>query len=178
MFNDKSFIKEHKDIIKSLVVKSVMEIGCQSGELLFDLLDGLEVQGVDLEPKLEKVLQGDIRDFKSKKKYDVVFSSGMLGHFPIEEIPEIVKKMANLSKNYILNYVPNANCVAYMNCKSSTTAEWKDELAFTVDDFLALHEVPGIEIVQSGVIANEWAKLFGQEPSEGYLVYVLAKKVK
>ena len=34
----------------------------------------------------------------------------------------------------------------------------------------------GLEIVGSGLVGSEWAKKFGSEPSEPYLVWVLAKK--
>ena len=176
MFNEENFVKEFTDFVKSLEVKTVMEIGCQSGELLSPLFDaGIETSGIDIYPKIDGVIQADIREFKDKKKYDLVFSSGLLEHFPIEEIPDIIKKMATLSKNYVLNYVPNSGCIAYMNNKATTSAEWKDELAFSREEFAKLHENAGLEVVENGFIGKEWAKRFGKEESEPYLVFVLAK---
>jgi|LSQX01.1.fsa_nt_gb hypothetical protein len=177
MFNEENFVKEFTDFVKSLDVSTAMEIGCQSGELLSPLFDaGIETSGIDIYPKIDGVVQADIREFKDKKKYDLVFSSGLLEHFPIEEIPDIIKKMATLSKNYVLNYVPNSGCIAYMNNKATTSAEWKDELAFTIDELEKLHKDAGLEVVKSGMTGGEWAKKFGNEPSEPYLVWVLAKK--
>lgn len=178
MFNDKEFINEHASIVKGLNVKSVFEIGCRSGELVTPLNElGITTTGIDIDPQIEGVIKADIREYKSRKKHDLVFSSGFLEYFPIDEIPEIIKKMASLSKCYVLNYVPNTKCEAYINCKANTTAEWKDELDFTVEEFIELHEKVGLEVVSNGVIGTEWAKKFGPEPSKGYLVYVLAKKV-
>jgi len=176
MFNDENFIKEHVEIVKELNVDSVFEIGCKSGELIEPL--NKPITGIDIDPLINGVIKADIRTFKSKKKYDLVFSSGLLEHFPIDEIPQIIKNMATLSKEYVLNYVPNTNCEAYMNCKANTDAEWKDELNFTAIELIKLHQEAGLETIKAGVVGAEWAKKFGPEPSEPYLVWVLARKVK
>jgi len=39
-----------------------------------------------------------------------------------------------------------------------------------------LHEKAGLEVVETGRAGKEWVKRFGMEPSEPYLVFVLAKK--
>lgn len=177
MHNDENFVKEFTDFVKGLDVKSVMEIGCQSGELISPLFDeGIETSGIDLNPKIDKVIKADIREFKTKKKFDLVFSSGLLQGYTIEEIPELIKKMASISKRLVLNYVPNKNCKAYMSSKALTTAEWKDELAFTIEEIENLHKEAGLEIVKSGVAGKEWAEKFGNDSSEPYLIWVLAKK--
>ncbi len=180
-FNDEAFIQEFADFVKKLEIKSALEVGCLSGELIGALHDaGIEVSGIDLNPQRDDVIQADIRTInpKGKKKYDLVFSSGLLEHFPIGEIPDIIKKMSVFSKKYVLNYVPNKNCLAYKNAKARTTAEWKNELDFDVAEFEEFHKKAGLEIVTSGVAGAEWAKRFGPEPSEPYLVYVLAKKAE
>lgn len=175
-FNGEAFIKEFQEFIDTLDIKSIFEVGCQSGELINALPDDIQKQGIDIEPKIDGVIQADIRDYKSRKKFDVVFSSGLLEHFSEDEAIEIIKKMATLSKQYILNYVPNSNCLAYKNNKANTDAEWKNEKDFTAEEFAELHKKAGLEILQAGIAAKEWAKRFGSEPSDGYLVYVLAKK--
>lgn len=178
-FNDEAFIQEFATFVNRLNIKSALEVGCLSGELIGALLDiGIEVSGIDLNPQCDDVIQADIRTInpKGKKKYDLVFSSGLLEHYPIDEIPEIIKKMAALSKKYVLNYVPNKECVAYQKAKAKTTADWKDELDFDIPKFEELHKSAGLEICSSGLAGTEWAKRFGSEPSEPYLVYVLAKK--
>ncbi len=84
--------------------------------------------------------------------------------------------MAKLSKKYVLNYVPNSNCLAYKNAKKRSKAQWKDEADFTEESLAKLHEEAGLEVVETGTAGKEWAKRFGKEPSEPYLVYCLAQK--
>jgi cyclopropane fatty-acyl-phospholipid synthase-like methyltransferase len=180
-FNDEAFIQEFANLVNKLDIKSALEVGCLSGELLEALHSmDIEVSGIDLNPQRKDVLKADIREInpKGKKKYDLVFSSGLLEHFPIGEIPEIIKNMASLSRKYILNYVPNKNCLAYKKAKAKTTAEWKNELDFDIPNFEELHKDAGLKIVKSGLAGAEWAKRFGPEPSEPYLVYALAKKAE
>lgn len=172
MFNEPNFIEEFKTIVSELNIKTAFEIGCRSGEMA----QAIGAIGIDIDPQVEGVIKADIFEYKSSKKYDLVYSSGLLEHFTSETAIELIKKMAALSKNYVLNFVPNSECVAYMKCKVTVDAEWKDELDYTQDTLSALHEEAGLKIVNSGLAGQEWAKLFGPEPSEPYLVWVLATK--
>ena len=143
-----------------------------------ELKDAICADGIDIAPTREDVFKADIRDYTPRKKYDLVFSSGLIEHYNDEEAKEIVKAMARCSKKYILNYVPNRNCLAYTNAKKTTKAEWKNEMDYTEELLADLHERAGLEIVETGTAGREWAKRFGNEPSEPYLVYCLAKKPK
>ncbi len=172
MFNERHFIDEFKTIVDELGIKSALEIGCRSGELA----QVISADGIDIDPQTEGVIKADVMEFEPSKKYDLVYSSGLLEHFTPERAVEIIQRMAAMSKKYILNFVPNGECVAYMKCKAGTTAEWKDELDYTQDTLEALHAQAGLKIVKSGLAGDEWAKLFGSAPSEPYLVWVLAKK--
>lgn len=169
-FNCPHFIEEFKEYVKSLKVKRILEVGCLSGELK----GAVGGDGIDVDPKRPDVMKADIRDFTPGKKYDLVFSSGLLEHFSFEEAVEIVKAMARAGRKYVLNYVPNRGCLAYMKAKTSTTAPWHTEKDFDVDELTLLHERAGLKVVSTGYAGKEWAKRFGPEPSEPYLVYVLA----
>jgi len=171
-FNEGMFLKEFKEFVDKLGVNTALEVGCQSGEM--SQIVGAD--GIDLDPQVEGVNKADILEYKSAKKYDLVYSSGLLEHFTSEKAIEVIKKMAGLSKKYVLNYVPNGECVAYMKCKSQTDADWKDELDYTQETLEELHIRAGLKIAKSGLAGQEWAKLFGSEPSEPYLVWVLATK--
>lgn len=178
-FNDEAFIQEFADFVKGLEVKSALEVGCLSGELIDALKDvGIETSGIDLNPQRKDVIQADIRTInpKGKKKYDLVFSSGLIEHYPPSEAVEILKAMAGVSRKYILTYVPNRGCVAYKNAKAKTAVPWKNELDYTNEELAILHENAGLKVLETGYAGAEWAKRFGPEPSEPYLVYVLAKK--
>jgi predicted SAM-dependent methyltransferase len=174
MFNCSNFIQEFKDYIAKLEAKSILEVGCLSGELK----DAVGADGIDTEPQRDDVIKADIREFKPKKKYDLAFSSGLLEHYTKEEAVEIIKAMAGTVRKggYVLSYVPNSGCLAYKNAKAKTTAPWKDEFDYTADELAELHEQAGLEVVDKGLAGKEWAKRFGSEESEPYLVYCLARK--
>lgn len=169
MFNHQGFINEFKELVAGLNVKSALEIGCRSGEMA----QVIGAEGIDLDPQIEGVIKADIFEYETSKKYDMVYSSGLLEHFAPEQAVEIIKKMAKFSKKYVLNYVPNGECVAYMKCKAKTKAPWKDELDYTQETLEELYTKAGLKIVKSGLAGGEWAKLFGPEPSEPYLVWCL-----
>lgn len=171
MFNDPSFVKEFAEYIEKLGVKTTLEVGCLSGELK----DAIGADGIDVNPQREDVVKVDVRKYKPKKKYDLVFSSGLLEHYPEEEAVKMLEAMAKLSKKYVLTYVPNSGCRAYMSAKRTTTAEWRDELDYTQEEIAVLHELAGLKVLETGFAGTEWAKRFGPEESEPYLVYVLAK---
>jgi cyclopropane fatty-acyl-phospholipid synthase-like methyltransferase len=174
MFNCSHFIEEFKDYVKKLGVKSALEVGCLSGELK----DAVGADGIDTDPQRDDVIKADIRTFKPKKKYDLVFSSGLLEHYAKEEAVEIIKAMAGTVRKggYVLSYVPNSGCIAYKNAKAKTTTPWKDELDYTAEELAELHEQAELEMVDKGLAGKEWAKRFGPEESEPYLCYVLARK--
>ncbi len=171
-FNCPKFIDEFKRYVQSLEgIDSYLEVGCLSGELK----DAIGADGIDINPQREDVYKADIRRFKGKKR-DLVFSSGLIEHYPEDEAIEILQAMAKASNKYVLTYAPNTNCLSYRNAKAKTDALWKDELDFTPETLAALHEKAGLTVVDKGVAATEWAKRFGPEPSEGYLVYCLCTK--
>lgn len=171
-FNCPVFIKEFADYVKGLEVETILEVGCLSGELK----DAVGADGIDIAPKRKDVRKADIREYKPRKKYDLVFSSGVIEYYNDEEAKNIIKAMVKCSNKYVLNYVPNRNSLAYKNAKKRTKAEWKDESDFTEETLAELHEAAGLEVVETGTAGAEWAKRFGKEPSEPYLVYCLAKK--
>lgn len=170
-FNDPSFVQEFKTFITDLEVKSILEVGCLSGELK----DAVSADGIDINPQRADVIKADVKEFKPKKKYDLVFSSGLLEHYPKKEAVEILEAMARISQKYILTYVPNSGCAAYMKAKKTTSAEWRNERDYTQEELANLHELAGLEVLQTGFAGAEWARRFGPEPSEPYLVYVLAR---
>lgn len=175
-FNCPQFIEEVKEFVQNRGIKSVLEVGCFSGELK----DALGAAGIDLDPRRPDVLKLDVREWLQEqpprsKRYTLVFSSGLLEHYPREEAIDIIRAMAAGSNRYVLNYVPNRDCLAYMNRKASTIEAWKDERDYTVDELIEEHEAAGLLVVETGKAGAEWAKRFGPEPSEPYLLFCLAK---
>lgn len=171
-FNCPEFIKEFRQYVKNLQVGSILEVGCYSGELK----KAVGADGIDISPRLPDVVKCDVRDYKTDKLYDLVFSSGLLGHYSGSEAVDILRAMAKLSSRYVLTYVPNSGCIAYINYKKKTNAKWKDEDDYTQKTLASVHRKAGLKVLETGIAAKQWAKRFGKEPSEGYLVYCLAEK--
>lgn len=192
-FNCPGYIKEFTEMVQTIQVKTALEIGYGSGELVEALrVAGIKAEGIDKSADLLRVKPAPymknipLEDFtvpapkgKRDPKYDLVYSSGVLEHFGGQEnMIEALKKMASLSKKYILTVVPNKNCAAYMAAKAKTKAEWKDEAAFDGDELRAIHEAAGLKVINTGPIGKEWAKRFGPHESEPYLVFCLAEVIK
>lgn len=187
MFNDESFISEFTEIVKKLEIKNALEAGFGSGELVTALREtGIDTVGVDKSKALLSVPDGPqfiisaLEDFKPEngRKFDLVYSSGVLEHFENGGDVEFIKKMAALtrSKKYILNFVPYSGCLAYKNRKARATGDWKDEADYTPEELAAIHQKAGLLVIETGLAAAQWPKRFGPEPSEPYLAYVIAKK--
>lgn len=171
-FNCPEFVKEFAGYVQNLKVDSALEVGCLSGELK----DAVKADGIDIAPERADVEQVDIREYAPKKKYDLVFSSGLLEYYSADHAVDVLKAMAKASKKYVLTYVPNAKCEAYKEYKASTTAEWRGEDDYTQAKLAGLHRMAGMEVVETGTAARQWVKRFNGVPGEeGYLVYCLAK---
>lgn len=174
--NEVNFISDLKEYVKKLKVNSVLEVGALTGELM----DAVNGEGIDINPKRKDVRKADIRTSRSKKRYDLVFSSGLLEHYTQDDAMKVIMAKARFSNRYVLSFVPNSNCTAYMNAKKYRSKkwpkEWREEDDYTVFELAKLHEKAGLVVVDKGVMGEGWAKLFGKEESEGYLVYCLARK--
>lgn len=169
--NCPEFVKEFQSYVEGMNVKNILEVGAQSGELM----KAVNADGIDLAPKLPEVSKCDIREYTGKR-YGLVFSSGLIEHYSKEKAVEILRAKAKASRKYVLTYVPNTNCLAYRKNKARTSASWKNELDYTVEGLAKLHEQAGLEVIDKGTAGKEWAKRFGPEPSEPYLVYCLSVK--
>ncbi len=182
MFNDPAYIQEFTNFCINLKIKTALEVGYGSGELVEALRQaGIEAEGIDKSTKLSNNKQAEYlynvpwEDFIPTQKYDLVYSSGVIEHYLFSsEMNEFLKKIAEFSKKYVLTVAPNKNCAAYMNAKANATAPWKDELDFTPESLVIIHNLSGLVVKESGIMAAEWPRRFGPELSEPYLVYCLA----
>lgn len=61
-----------------------------------------------------------------EQSIDVVWSSGVLEHWPDEEVQPILKEMARVARRAVISFVPNANCLMYMAGKTvaEQTGAW------------------------------------------------------
>lgn len=96
---------------------SALDIGCGFGRIsLFLNKQGFDVTAIDnymrmvrlMKAKGIKAMLMDADNLKFKdKKFDLVFSDGLLEHFEREEnIIKIIKEQTRVSKKYVLNFIP------------------------------------------------------------------------
>ena len=109
--NTKNFYK--KILLKTGKIKSAFEIGTNIGLNLdeFKKIDhkiktfGVEINRFAYERCYEKghqVFNDSIFDFKINKKYDLVFTSGVLIHINPKKLNKVYSKLFSLSKKFIL----------------------------------------------------------------------------
>jgi len=141
MFNHPSYLQEFRNLVLSLGnISTALEVGAYSGELMDVLKDiGIKVSGISLETTRSDVVIGDFLKQTYTGKFDLVYSSGVLEHYEIEDIRRFIRKMKSLSNYWVLNIVPNSRCNSYMQAKRNTNQEWGNEKDFTIDELLKLH---------------------------------------
>jgi len=171
MFNDEAYIKELTDYINKLNIDSVLEVGCRTGELL-EGLTAKEKVGIDPEPERGTAIITTLEEYKPGRKFDIVFSSGVMEHFERDYVVELLKKQAELSNKYVLTLVPNASCNAYNAVKHC----FDPEDSYSYAELIEQYQKAEIKVVDSGTMAFEWCvNRFRMIPNQGYLSYVLGE---
>ena len=169
MFNDVKFIEEVKKLIGSLDVNTVLEVGCYSGELIKDL-ENIEATGIDIRSKYKDAIGCNVLDYNPDKKFDIVFSSGVVEHYDKEMRTKLLKKMASLSNKYVLTIVPHSECEVYKQHMKEINFV---EDCFNEKEVAEMHE--GILTdIKTGTMGLNWAQKFGKTKVP-YLVYCLGR---
>jgi len=128
-----SNIKFFKNILKDQKsINSILELGCNIGlnlKALNHINNKYQLTGVDINKsaiaKLKKwcvayTHNSDIKSLKIEKKFDLVFTKGVLIHINPKDIKKIYKKLYLYSKKYILlaeYYNPTPVSLAYRGYK-------------------------------------------------------------
>ena len=113
-FCNEELAKFIRDLVTSLKVKSVLEVGCNTGNELKAFSETFDVHGVDAnEGSLEKARK-NLPSVEFKKSFitklpyddasiDFVFTHKVLNFIADEEIPIAMNELYRVSKKYILN---------------------------------------------------------------------------
>jgi len=108
----KEIVEDDVSFIKTLNVKTILEVGCAKGLLLVSLKkNGFYVDGIDISDDFVKnsylkIKKADICDYKSKKKYDLVICFEILEHISKEKLKTACRNVSDLSKKFILIHSP------------------------------------------------------------------------
>jgi pseudaminic acid biosynthesis-associated methylase len=147
-------------------LKSALELGCNVGynlDALKKAYKGIDLYGVEINQKAFGIVKNNhtcfndsILNFKINKKFDLVFTAGVLIHQDPRTLNRIYKKIFSLSKKYIYiseYFNPTPITVSYRNHKDKL---FKRDFA---KDLINLF--PELKVVNYGFFWKEDPKLKG-----------------
>lgn len=134
---------------------SILEVGYNIGlklELLknlgFDNLTGIEInkKAVNIAKNRNlgiKYFEASLENFNPKKRFDLVFTSGVLVCIHPSKLENVIKKMINLSENYIFGYEYFAEALTEIKYRGHSNILWKQNFPQLFKKIC-----PNIEIIQ------------------------------
>ena len=124
------------DLDRSL---EILEVGCNIGLKLgilqkmgFTNLNGVELNETALKTSRKNFpginfFHSDIEEFETDKKFDLVFTFGVLIHLNPEITNNIIKKIHSLSSMYIFGHESYSKELQVVNYRSYTDVFWKQD---------------------------------------------------
>lgn len=150
-------------VLKIFIPKdfSIIDVGCGSGNVLaiFRKLGYKNSIGIDPSENALKnckkkgfvigkdVFKGDSTSWK--KRYDVVWSDGLLEHFDYIPMKEIVRDFVRISKRFIGFAQPNPDSLIG---KLSNKSGWEWERPYKEEDYIRVFESLGCNLIHSSKI--------------------------
>ena len=100
-------LKEVIQILNKLPSGKILDLGCMDDYILKRLPSRFTYLGLDDEPLCEhpQILTKRIESFSGKEKFDIVMATEVCEH--VDNPIDLIAKMKNLSKRFILISVPN-----------------------------------------------------------------------
>jgi pseudaminic acid biosynthesis-associated methylase len=169
-------VSSFKKMLSGLRISRVLEIGCNRGHNLRTLSeifsDDVEILGV--EPNRyalaiarcasDKVsaMSGNIYDLPFKDRYfDLVFTSGVLSHVPLDRLADAMRETARVSSRYILALEYYAEQEIEIEYRGHRDLLWKRNF---LEHYHA--NIPDLTLVRSG----SWAKEDGFDRAHWWLL--------
>jgi pseudaminic acid biosynthesis-associated methylase len=149
-----------RQMLEGLPIKRVLEVGCNRGHNLRALVELLEDRSevVGVEPNqyaLElaratsvkaSVLYGHAHDLPSSDEYyDLVFTSGVLIHIPLADLPAALSEIYRVSKRYILVIEYFAEEETVIHYRGQDDLLWKRDFPKHY-----LTQFPDLSLIRSG----------------------------
>ncbi|MEE2753543.1 MAG: pseudaminic acid biosynthesis-associated methylase [Candidatus Latescibacterota bacterium] len=145
-------------------IAGVLEVGCNRGvnlRFLAELVDPSEVYGIDINPSaLDEVrsrfpgvtaIQSPARVLPfPDRRFDLVFTSGVLIHQPPESIGQVLSEIVRTSKKYVL-------CCEYFADEVEVVAYRNQDRALFKQNYGALYQAnfPGLRLIEKGFLGPE-----------------------
>lgn len=170
----KMIINTIQKSLKNKKYRSILELGCSSGlytRLIEDSLGyKLKKVGVDNNKailkfdNLDRSIVADLFKFSSEENFDIVFSLGLIEHFPKAKREEIFLKHLTLSKDLIIIGFPNVDySLSYLTIKLyNDLLKGNRHFRITQKEIKALARKFGLKILFEGYFSNNFIlqKLF------------------
>lgn len=152
---------QHKWLLKTIEKenpKSILEVGCGFGRnIKFLIENGIspsKISGFDIssdmirqaykyiKDKRVRFSTADLIDFKTKKKFDLVFTHGVLMHIPEDRIKDAINRLVKLTKRGLIlieqNYPANNNYTFTHNYRDLLSSRKIDIIEYRSDKKLGL----------------------------------------
>lgn len=155
---------------------SLLEVGCGSGHLSGYLAGrGFQTTLIDFSKvALEKAkrhyeqnnltgnfINADMFDLSANlvEPHDIVWNSGVLEHFDAWEVIDVLKKMRQVARKYVLVLVPNAMSVPYLLFRrhAMEKGEWIWGREMLRDSMKHLAEAAGLEVIEEQYIGEHFS---------------------
>ncbi len=174
------FNQEIVDAIKALLPAggSVLEAGCGGGNQSVALAQqGLDVAVLDFSRQALDYAERQFARAEAKGRFieddafairepefDLVFNSGVLEHYTIEEQARFLRGMASRSRRYVMVLVPNSACYWYWIWRIVKTSRegWPFGKEVPTADLSAAFELAGLKYLGHCFMGASWTESFIQ----------------
>ncbi len=171
--------KEIEQLLSGMGIEpgsSLLEVGCGSGHLSGYLASkGFQTTLIDFSKvALEKAkkhyeqnnlagtfINADMFDLSTDlvEPHDVVWNSGVLEHFDAWDVIDVLKKMRQVARKYVLVLVPNAMSIPYLLFRrhAMENGEWIWGREMLRDSMKHLAEAAGLEVIEEQYIGGHFS---------------------
>lgn len=146
-------------------VSTVLDVGCGNGAITNRLDPSWSVVGGDFSMAALRFLRGASVALSATalpfvdESFDVVMTTDMLEHIPVDWIDTVIGEMIRVARRYVLICVPQLEPMSYfgIDCPDCGTRyhAHHHQRPWSIDDFVGL---PGAEVVATASVGSRWAQ--------------------
>ena len=144
-------------------------------------------ENVGLPPQKWNVYQQDVRKmYFQNGTFDLVWSSGTIEHFDKFDLHSVLREMVRLSREWVITFAPNNQCVPYEYWKEKQRKEgtWPYGIEDSKLSMKKEFEAFELTVLAEGSVGSNMFDKFikesgftgGYDKNEQYLLYTIGKK--